>query len=368
MIIRPRHLRGAGSRVTAAAATATAIVATAALLSACAAGQDPAVPVPASTEAGRSGAVAVIASGLRAPWSIVFDGDTALVSERDSARVLELTRDGGVHELGVASGTLHGGEGGLLGLALRGSALYAYVTSAGDNRVVRFRLTGTPGARSMGTPTTIIDGLPRAANHNGGRIAFGPDGMLYVTVGDAGDAASAQDPESLGGKILRLTPDGGIPPDNPFPGSPVFTLGHRNPQGLGWDRDGRLFASEFGQHTWDELNLLESGGNYGWPLAEGIAHRAGFIDPLQQWAPSDASPSGIAVVGEAIYIANLRGERLRRVPLDDLSASTEELVGVFGRLRDVAPAPDGALWLLTSNTDGRGAPVADDDRVVRIAP
>ena len=116
------------------------------------------------------------------------------------------------------------------------------------------------------------------------------------------------------------------------------------------------------------LNLLESGGNYGWPLAEGIAHRAGFIDPLQQWAPSDASPSGIAVVGEAIYIANLRGERLRRVPLDDLSASTEELVGVFGRLRDVAPAPDGALWLLTSNTDGRGAPVADDDRVVRIAP
>ena len=367
--MRTRHIQSRGVSLL----TVAVVVATLALLGACGtapgAREQPAGPVPSSAGPARSaGEVAVVARGLRAPWSIVFDGDTTLISERDSARVFELGRDGSVRALGVIDGVAHGGEGGLLGLALRGSELYAYFTSAGDNRIVRVPLTGVPAARRIGAPTVIIEGLPRAANHNGGRIAFGPDGMLYATVGDAGDAASAQNPNSLGGKILRLTPDGGIPADNPFEGSPVFTLGHRNPQGLAWDADGRLFASEFGQHTWDELNLIEAGGNYGWPVVEGIAHRAGFVDPLQQWAPRDASPSGIAVAGDALYIANLRGERLRRVPLDDLAASTEELVREFGRMRDVALAPDGALWVLTSNTDGRGEPAPDDDRVLRIAP
>ena len=165
-----------------------------------------------------------------------------------------------------------------------------------------------------------------------------------------------------------MTADGGIPPDNPFAGSPVYSFGHRNPQGLAWDAGGTLYASEFGQNTWDELNVIEAGGNYGWPTVEGIAEREGFIDPVQQWAPVDASPSGIAITSGAIWIANLRGARLRQVPLKELAASTEYLVREFGRLRDVVVAPDGALWVLTNNTDGRGQPTSDDDRILRVTP
>jgi glucose/arabinose dehydrogenase len=203
-------------------------------------------------------------------------------------------------------------------------------------------------------------------------IAFGPDGMLYATAGDAGNSASAQDPASLGGKILRVTPDGEIPADNPFPGSPVYSLGHRNPQGIAWSADGTMYASELGQNTWDELNVVETGGNYGWPDVEGIAGEDGFIDPVQQWEPAD-SPSGIAVMGaghagETIYIANLRGQRLREVPVDDLTSSTERFVGEHGRLRDAVAAPDGTLWILTNNTGGRGEPGPEDDRILSLDP
>jgi glucose/arabinose dehydrogenase len=208
--------------------------------------------------------------------------------------------------------------------------------------------------------------LDAAGNHNGGRIAFGPDGMLYATVGDAGDPSSAQDLDSLAGKILRITPEGDVPADNPFDGSPVYSYGHRNPQGLAWDDEGTLYASEFGQDTWDELNVIRAGGNYGWPEVEGVADREGYIDPVQQWTPDEASPSGIAIVGGSLFIANLRGERLREIPLDDLAASVEQFDGEFGRLRDVVVAPDGGLWVLTNNTDGRGSPSAGDDRIIRV--
>ncbi len=157
-----------------------------------------------------------------------------------------------------------------------------------------------------------------------------------------------------------------MPQDNPFPDSPVYSLGHRNPQGIAWGADGTMYASEFGQNTWDELNVIEPGGNYGWPEVEGIAGQDGFIDPVQQWAPEDASPSGIVVAGDVILIANLRGERLREVPLADLTTSTEQLVGEHGRLRDVVLAPDGSVWVMTNNTDGRGAPGPDDDRIFPV--
>jgi glucose/arabinose dehydrogenase len=189
---------------------------------------------------------------------------------------------------------------------------------------------------------------------------------LYATAGDAGNRSSAQDLGSLSGKILRMTPDGQVPADNPFEGSLVYSYGHRNPQGIAWDRDGTLYASEFGQNTWDELNVIEPGGNYGWPEVEGIAGRDGFIDPVQQWKPAQASPSGIAIAADAIHIANLRGQRLRDVPLNDLAASSERFTGKYGRLRDVVVAPDGALWVLTNNTDGRGDPSPGDDRILRI--
>ncbi|MEU4650758.1 PQQ-dependent sugar dehydrogenase [Nocardia fluminea] len=320
----------------------------------------------ASTRTGVSGGDSVVTEELDAPWSIAFHGSTALVSERDSARILEIGADGAQYEVGVIADVEPSGEGGLLGIAVREGQLFAYYTAADDNRIERFDLTGQPGDLALGSGTTILTGLPAATVHNGGRIAFGPDAMLYATVGDAGNRATAQDRAALGGKILRMTPDGRAPADNPLPGSLVYSYGHRNPQGITWAPDGRMFAGEFGQNTWDEINLIEPGGNYGWPEVEGIGGRTGFIDPVQQWKPSEASPSGMTNAGGFVYLANLRGERLRRIPLDDLAQSTELLVGEYGRLRDVAVAPDGSLWLLTNNTDGRGDPAAGDDRIVRL--
>ncbi|WP_136043995.1 MULTISPECIES: PQQ-dependent sugar dehydrogenase [unclassified Microbacterium] len=314
-----------------------------------------------------AGTETTLVENLAAPWSIAFHEGVALISERDSARIVEVSDDGDVGEVAVIDGVAPGGEGGLLGIAVRDGYLYAYSTVAEENRVQRFRLAGSPGSLGLGAPETILDGLAAASNHNGGRIAFGPDGMLYVTVGDAGDRESAQDPASLSGKILRITPEGAVPGDNPIDGSPVYSLGHRNPQGLAWDETGTLYASEFGQDTWDELNVIEPGGNYGWPVVEGVADRAEFIDPVQQWAPDAASPSGIAIAEEAVFIANLRGERLREVPLNDLSSFAEHFIEAYGRLRDVVVAPDGALWMLTNNTDGRGEPGDGDDRVVRVS-
>lgn len=310
--------------------------------------------------------VEVIAEGLDAPWSIAFHDGTALVSERDSTRVLELDAEGQTREIGRIDDARPSGEGGLLGLAVHDGELYTYFTAEDENRVERREITGEPGSLGLGSPETVIDGIPAAGNHNGGRIAFGPDGMLYIAAGDAGDRDSAQDVEALSGKILRLTPEGEVPEDNPFEGSAVYSLGHRNPQGIAWDAEGALYASEFGQDTWDELNVIEPGGNYGWPIVEGIADDEDFIDPVQQWPPSAASPSGIAVTGTDIVIANLRGERLRVVPLDELTAASEWYVGEFGRLRDAVTAPDGSLWFLTNNTDGRGSPRGGDDRILRV--
>lgn len=336
---------------------------------------------PSNGAIGSGGADAprTIATGLEAPWSIAFHGVIALISERDSGRILEVVnggsgddgtpRSGAVREVGTVPGVAAQGEGGLLGIAVREGQLYAFLSATDENRIVRFPVTGDAGGLGLGDPETVLAGIPVAAVHNGGRIAFGPDGMLYATTGDGGVPQRAQDPASLAGKILRMTPDGGVPGDNPFAGSPVYTLGHRNPQGIAWAEDGTMYASEFGQNTWDELNLIEAGQNYGWPEAEGIAGVPGFVDPVQQWAPAEASPSGIAIQGGAISIANLRGERLRSVPLADPGATAvERFAGELGRLRDAVAAPDGSLWILTNNTDGRGEPGPGDDRLLAVEP
>jgi glucose/arabinose dehydrogenase len=310
----------------------------------------------------------VITQDLEAPWSVAFYGDTALVSLRDSGQILEInSADGSTRAVGTVEGAVHRGEGGLLGLATdEQDRLYAYYTTDGDNRISRYTLGGEPGNLSLGAAETIIEGLPSASNHNGGRIAFGPDGMLYATVGDASSTANAQDLDSLGGKILRLTPDGDVPSDNPFAGSYVYSYGHRNPQGIAWDESGTMYASEFGQNTWDELNIIEAGKNYGWPDVEGIGNRDGFVDPAQQWATSSASPSGMAFANGRLYIANLRGEVLRTVSIDTLGESQELYKGEYGRLRDVVISSEGRVWLITNNTDGRGVPVAGDDRIIAL--
>lgn len=330
---------------------------------------------------GAPGAPTVLADALPLPWSLAPLPDDAgwLVSLRDDATVRHVARDGAQTPVATTSadgrvpGTDPAGEGGLLGLAVLEQAdrtwVYAYQTVTGPdgraNQVVRMPLTGDPGAYALGAPEPVVTGIPAARTHNGGRLAFGPDDMLYVTTGDAGEPSRSQDPASLGGKILRVTPDGAPAPGNPTAGSPVWSLGHRNVQGLGWDAQGRMFASEFGQNTFDELNLVEPGANYGWPVVEGAGGDASFRDPLVTWATSDASPSGLVVTGDAVYLAALRGERLWRVPLvaDDAVVGPPEalLAGEQGRLRDVVldDGPDGPALLVLTNT-GEG------DRVLRL--
>ncbi|MDR7161934.1 glucose/arabinose dehydrogenase [Arthrobacter sp. BE255] len=271
--------------------------------------------------------------------------------------------------MGTIEGVASAGEGGLLGLAMGDEQrLYVYSTASDGNRIQRFTLRGSPGSLGLGEAETIVESIPSASYHDGGRIAFGPDGKLYATVGDAGQRDNAQDLASLGGKILRMQADGAVPEDNPFPGSLVYSYGHRNPQGLTWDDSGTMFATEFGQNTWDELNIITPGSNYGWPMVEGIAKSAGFTDPVQQWEPSVASPSGMTHLNGTLFIANLRGRVLRAVPVADPGTSRDYYTDEYGRIRDVIAGPEGTLWILTSNTDGRGRPTPEDDRLLSVSP
>ncbi|UZN04262.1 PQQ-dependent sugar dehydrogenase [Cellulomonas sp. S1-8] len=332
-----------------------------------------------------------VATGLDAPWGLAFlpDGN-ALVTLRDAAGLVVVGADGSVADVTgpgadeIAAATVARGEGGLLGVAVvPGDAatvdVVVYLTSDEDNRVLRATLDGT----TLGPTRVLLDGIPRGQNHNGGRLAFGPDGYLYVTTGDVYTTRLAPDPGSLGGKVLCITADGEPAPDNPDPSSPVWTLGHRNVQGIGWAPDGRTFAAEFGQDTWDELNVLRGGADHGWPQVEGIGGaEQGYAEPVAVWATSEASPSGLAVTDEGVYLAGLRGRTLWRVPLrpvdpaslddpalDAAGVGTPQplLADEHGRLRAVEVAPDGSLWVLTNNTDGRGDPVAGDDRILRVS-
>jgi glucose/arabinose dehydrogenase len=317
--------------------------------------------------------VGTVAEGLETPWGIAFLPDgSALVSERDTTRVLAVSGDGSqVRRVGRIEAARPQGEAGLLGLAVsptydEDSLVYAYASTDRDNRVLRMEYDGD----SLGDPEVVLDGIPNGYIHDGGRLEFGPDGNLYVSTGEIGEPDLAQDPDSLAGKILRITPDGDPAPGNPDGGSPVWTLGHRNVQGLAFDDEDRLWASEFGANTWDELNLIEEGLNYGWPLVEGKGDMDEFRNPVAQWRTAEASPSGLAHAEGALWMASLRGQRLWRVPVEEDGSIGEPrgfFVGDYGRLRTVVLAPDGDLWLSTSNRDGRGDPAAEDDRILRVA-
>jgi aldose sugar dehydrogenase len=321
--------------------------------------------------------VAVVVRGLDTPWALAFAPDGRLfVTERPGR--IRVVRDGHLDPVPVATlSVLEGGEGGLMGLALdpefaRTGFVYVCYTARGRservNRVARLTLRGD----RAGDERVLLDNLPGARIHDGCRLKFGPDGKLYATTGDAAQPALAQRPDSLAGKILRLEPDGSPPVDNPFRGSLVFSLGHRNPQGLAWDQGGRLWAAEHGPSAHDEVNRIQPGRNYGWPEATGRGSGdARFVDPVLESGSTTWAPSGIAFLGDDLFVAALRGRRLLRValrPNGTVAAVDALLAGDYGRLRDVVLGPDGALWVATSNRDGRGFPEADDDRILRVVP
>ncbi|WP_189887616.1 PQQ-dependent sugar dehydrogenase [Streptomyces xantholiticus] len=321
--------------------------------------------------------VSTLTEELQSPWGLAAlpNGDL-LVASRDEGTITRVDVESGKKtEIGSVPGVAPGGEGGLMGLAISPSfasdrQVYAYFTTASDNRIARLLYDEEkPAGQQLGAPDTVLRGIPKGVVHNGGRIAFGPDKMLYAGTGETGDTGLAQDKESLGGKILRMTPDGQPVHGNPAPDSVVYSYGHRNVQGLAWDSEKRLWAAEFGQNTWDELNLIEPGKNYGWPEVEGKGDEPGFVSPVAQWKTADASPSGIAYAQGSIWMAGLRGERLWRIPLSGAEPSADSqpfLEEEYGRLRTVVSAGGDKLWLVTSETDGRGTPGSGDDMILQL--
>lgn len=331
------------------------------------------VPQPADPSA-RSGSRGspndpnVIADHLQVPWGLAILPDgSALVGERPTGRVLQVKpQRAPVHEVDRITGIDPTGDGGLLGLALSPSydedgLVFAYISTRTDNRVVRFSL-GQP-------PMPILTGIPHGSYDNGGRIGFGPDGDLYVGTGDAGHPALAASPTSLAGKILRITVFGRPATGNRDPRSPVYARGFRDVAGLCWDDRKQLFATDSGART-DELNAVASGADFGWPHAEGESSVG--TAPLDMFPRATLTPGGCATINYGLFVTGLRGQDLLAIPINlhgkPGGAPQALLKHSYGRLRTVVAAPDGALWITTSNRDGAGEPVPIDDRVLRIQP
>jgi glucose/arabinose dehydrogenase len=322
------------------------------------------------------GQVTEIATGLDMPWGLAFLPDgSALISGRASGEIRHVPAGGGqARPVGTVPGVAQSAEGGLLGLATsprfaQDRTVFAYVSSSPSNRVVALRIADD--VRSFRVQRTVLDGIGTANRHHGGRLRFGPDGNLWIATGDAFDPPVAPDRNNLNGKVLRIRPDGSIPPDNPF-GTPVYSYGHRNVQGLTFGPDGTAYAAELGLNAWDEVNVIARGADYGWPAAEG-PDGAGGTRPVFWFTPEEASPSGVAYAGGALWMAGLRGQRLWRMPVEDGERAGDPVAyyqGEYGRLRTVEVAPDGALWVTTSNTDratlGGEESRDGDDRILRI--
>jgi glucose/arabinose dehydrogenase len=335
----------------------------------------------------------VVAGNLQVPWALAFAEDERLFfTERPGS--LRVIVDGALQPEPVADlDVVVSGEGGLLGLTLdpgfvENGYLYVTYTYSDSGRSLNriSRLTLRDG--KAGDEWILLDGIPGARYHDGGRLAFGPDGKLYATTGDAGSPDLAQRTDSLAGKILRLNPDGSVPDDNPFPGSPIYSYGHRNPQGLAWQPStGVLWSTEhgpsgeFGLCCRDELNRIQPGANYGWPIVTASAGDPRFVDPVLHSGNDTWAPAAVVFYdGEALapwqgdlFFGALRGVHLQRVELggpegDQVVAVERLYAGQYGRIREVAVGPDGYLYFTTSNRDGRGAPAPDDDRILRIVP
>ncbi|KQV21333.1 oxidoreductase [Kitasatospora sp. Root187] len=327
-----------------------------------------------SADGGVPGSPTTLSSGWTIPWGVYWmpDGKTSLVTERDSFKVFRTTLAGVRTQVGtVPNAVTTDGEGGLLGVAVdpdwsTNHRVYFMHTASEGNRIVRMNYDGT----TLSGYTVLLQGIQKNRYHNGGRLAFGPDGYLYATTGDAQTSANAQNKNSLNGKILRLTTEGKPAPGNPF-NNYVYSYGHRNPQGLAFDRNGRLWEAEFGNATYDELNLIKPGANYGWPTCEGTCSTAGMTNPKASWAVNVASPSGIAIVRNVVYMAALRGERMWRIPIngdtETVGTPTSYYVGTYGRLRTVSKVPGAdQLWLTTTNADNNGGAADGADKLLRI--
>ncbi|MFY1701871.1 PQQ-dependent sugar dehydrogenase [Micromonospora sp. WMMA1923] len=321
-------------------------------------------------------ATTVVTTERDLPWGLVQLPDgTVLYGRRDLFDIVAMRPDGtGKTSVGTVPGVAGtNGEGGVLGLAVAPTFntdrwLYVYHTTSTDNRIVRMRYTDTLQTSSA---QVLVSGIPRNKYHNGGRLRFGPDGMLYAATGDGQTPDRAQDVTDLAGKVLRIRPDGGVPADNPF-GNPVWSYGHRNPQGLAFDSRGRLFAQEFGNNAMDETNIIVRGGNYGWPACEGTVGdcaNPNFTAPVRTYPVADASCSGIAIVRDALYLACLRGNRMYRFQIsgDTLTGGQQFFVGTYSRLRTVEPTLDGNLWLTTSTGgDKDSVPNNSNERILKV--
>jgi glucose/arabinose dehydrogenase len=332
-----------------------------------------------------------IARGLDTPWAVDFAPDGRIFLSERPGRIRVVDRGQLQPEPWMELEVAATGEAGLLGLALdpqfsrNGFVYAAYTYRTGvftlRNRLVRLRADGKTGKGVL--DRILIDNLPGANNHDGGRVKFGPDGKLYWTVGDAQTTRYAQDLKSLAGKILRLNSDGSVPADNPFPNSPIYSYGHRNPQGLAWQPGtGGLYATEHGPSGFqgccrDEVNLIEAGKNYGWPESRGDEIKPATIAPLihagtsETWAPAGASFVTRGPWANSLLFAGLRGQTLYRLVFDAADARRVPVLERhfyrrFGRLRDIVEGPDKGIYLLTSNRDGRGSPGPDDDRLIRL--
>jgi glucose/arabinose dehydrogenase len=343
--------------------------------------------------------VTTLVRNLDVPWGVTFLPDrSALVTERQTLRILKVgPRRGATGELtmtGVATITeaYSNNEGGLLGIAAspnfaRDNTVYLFYTTRVDNRIAKLRLGGRP--------EPIVTGIPHAGVHNGGRLVFGPDGYLYASTGDASRAGHSQYISDLGGKILRMTTDGKPAPGNPFRGSLVWSYGHRNPEGMAWDAEGNMYSAEIGEALWDELNVILPGKNYGWPKVEGMGDNPQYVDPIVAWRPEVGVANGVAILGHVAIVTCLRGQRIYLVRLNNAVANgfnsrrvegtgidtssvrwrpgggvasrpVEALTGRYGRIRAALKAPDGSIWLTTSNRDGRNHSEPEDDRILRL--
>ncbi|MPY91107.1 MAG: PQQ-dependent sugar dehydrogenase [Luteitalea sp.] len=332
-------------------------------------------------------AVEIVVGGLEVPWSLAFAPDGRLFFTERPGRVRIFAEGRLVAEPAfVVPDVASVGEGGLLGLALHPNfadnhfVYLAYTAGSAEgrtvNRLVRYREVGG----RLGEAAVLLDNIGAASIHDGGRLRFGPDGKLYLTMGDAASPSRAQDLASRNGKILRVNDDGSRPDDNPF-ATLVFTWGHRNPQGLDWHPTTRvLLATEHGPTGNDEVNVIQAGRNYGWPVIQGSEQRPDMQTPIEVYTPSIA-PSGASFYTASLipsfrgdfFFATLRGEHLHRLRIDSANPrrvvlSESLMQGAFGRLRDVVTGPDGALYVATNNRDGRGSPVTDDDRILRLVP